>query len=416
MILQNSIEKKLSHARTQLLLNHPFFGALCLRLKLVPGSVQTMATDGQRILYNPGFVESVSAAVLRTLLAHEVMHCALAHHCRRGNRDLRTWNEAADFAINPILTKNGMELWEGALVDPQYDHLSAEEIYARLHKSGGSGGGSEQQSNSGCGSANDCQTSAGTESASGPNPPKVSAGCDGHDEPSPGEFGAVLDATDPEGHPASQAEITRQQIEWSTATEQALNTARASGHTPLDVERPVRESRQSLQDWRAILRAFVSATTASNYRWSPPNRRHIGAGLYLPSIERTGVGRIVIGVDTSGSIGERELAQFAGEITAISEETQPEAIHVVYCDASVKSVQEFGPSEPIGLQPKGGGGTDFRPVFQWVEENDIEPACLLYLTDLYCNSYPDVPHYPVLWVTNSHKNAPFGETVRIVVD
>jgi len=160
----------------------------------------------------------------------------------------------------------------------------------------------------------------------------------------------------------------------------------------------------------------VAATTPSDYRWTPPNRRYIASGLYLPSVERQGVGEIVIAVDTSGSIGKRELEQFAGEISAISEEAQPEAIHVVYCDAAVQSAQEFRPSEPVQLEPKGGGGTDFCPAFNWVAENNIAPVCFIYLTDLCCHSYPEAPEYPVLWVTESRRKAPFGETVRIGLD
>jgi predicted metal-dependent peptidase len=121
-------------------------------------------------------------------------------------------------------------------------------------------------------------------------------------------------------------------------------------------------------------------------------------------------------VDTSGSIGSRELDQFAAEISAISDEAQPESIHVIYCDAAVQSVQEFGPAESIQLVPKGGGGTDFRPVFEWIEKNDLQPVCLIYLTDLYCHSYPERPYYPVLWVTDSRRTAPFGETIRINAD
>jgi predicted metal-dependent peptidase len=125
----------------------------------------------------------------------------------------------------------------------------------------------------------------------------------------------------------------------------------------------------------------------------------------------------VIGVDTSGSIGDEELKQFAGEITAISDQAKPEAIHVVYCDAAVNGIQEFGPSEPVVLEAKGGGGTDFRPVFQWVEANGISPVCLIYLTDLCCYGYPSPPpSYPVLWVTDSRRVAPFGETVKITAD
>jgi predicted metal-dependent peptidase len=128
------------------------------------------------------------------------------------------------------------------------------------------------------------------------------------------------------------------------------------------------------------------------------------------------VGEIVFAVDTSGSIGALELEQFAGEISAIADEVQPEVVHVVYCDAAVQSVQHFGPSEPVRLEPRGGGGTDFRPAFEWVAENGVMPACLIYLTDLCCNSFPDVPEYPVLWVTDSRRTAPFGESVRISVE
>ena len=136
---ENSVEQKLTRARTQLLLNQPFFGSLCLRLTLSPGPVSTMATDGRRILCNPSFVESLNPAELEGALAHEVMHVALGHHCRRGEREPKTWNEAADYAVNPILIGNGFTLPAGALVDPSFDNWSAEEIYARLiQRPGGS--------------------------------------------------------------------------------------------------------------------------------------------------------------------------------------------------------------------------------------------------------------------------------------
>src|SRR5262249_20793082 len=101
------IGRKLTRARTQILLSQPFFGTLCLRLKLIAGAVPTMATDGQRIVYAPAFVNSLQPAELEAVLAHEVLHCALGHHCRRGQRDPRLWNEAADLAINPLLVANG---------------------------------------------------------------------------------------------------------------------------------------------------------------------------------------------------------------------------------------------------------------------------------------------------------------------
>src|SRR6185437_15706846 len=132
MKMESSVERKLTRARTQILLNQPFFGTLCLRLKLTPGDFPTMATDGSRIVYDSAFVNTLQPAELEAVLAHEVLHCALGHHCRRGERDLQLWNEAADLAINPILIGNGFTLPAGALLDPAFDDLSAEEIYARL--------------------------------------------------------------------------------------------------------------------------------------------------------------------------------------------------------------------------------------------------------------------------------------------
>ncbi len=431
---QTATERKLTRARTQLLLCQPFFGALCLRLKLVPAPVRTLATDGKTIFYNPAFVDSLSPAELQGSLAHEVLHCSLAHHCRRGTRDRKLWNKAADFAINPTIIKNGLALPAGVLNDPSYDNLSAEEIYSRLLKNGGSGGlqNSAQISGSSSGSQ---QTPPGVGGGSGrksgtpsPQPPPPDGNSQGNESGRviPGTNGAdgaaaswsigeVLDATDDSGYPASEAETKRQEHDWAIAAEQAVRSSEMCGHEAADLARPLKENRESAQDWRAILRAFVAATTPSDYRWSPPSRRFVASGLYLPSVHREGVGEIVIGVDTSGSIGAEELNQFASEITAISDQAQPEAIHVVYCDAVVQGTQDFGPSEPVVLEAKGGGGTDFRPVFEWVGSNGLSPVCLIYLTDLCCANFPAPPSYPVLWVTDSRRTAPFGETVRITL-
>jgi predicted metal-dependent peptidase len=432
---QTATERKLSRARTQLLLNQPFFGALCLRLKLSAGSVPTMATDGCRVLYNPDFVDALKPAELEPVLAHEAMHCALAHHCRRGERDRELWNEAADFAINPILLGNGFTLPAGALNNPSFANLSAEEIYARFlrQKSGSSAAtpGVEPSQAGSDADSGDLQENV-TKSvgdSSGTGGPQGSARGDQTKTAGditgragkfsiaarPGGFGEVLDAMDERGNRVSQAEQSRQEHEWNIAADQAMQSAKACGREPGMVERPLNESREWKQDWRAILRDFVAATSPSDYRWTPPNRRYVASGLYLPSVERRGVGTIIVAVDTSCSIGKSELEQFAGEISAISEEAQPEKILVVYCDAAVQSTQEFGPAEPVELQPKGGGGTDFRPAFGWVTENDVAPVCLIYLTDLCCDSYPEPPEYPVLWVTDSRRAAPFGDTIRITV-
>lgn len=382
-----------------------------------------MATDGRRIVFNAEFVDSLEPGQLEAVLAHEVMHCALGHHCRRGERDPQLWNEAADLAINPLLVANGFSLPEGALIDPGFENLSAEEIYARLLQPRRSGDQSTP-ANSDCSSGSGNSQQDGTQAAAtgSEKRPQDPTAAQTQSEPRvnqpvrDGAFGEVTDAIDEDGRPAGEAERSRQQQEWNIAAGQAMRSAKVCGREPTNIDRPLANSRNSKQDWRSVLRDFLAARSPSDYRWSPPNRRFITSGLYLPSVARSGLGAIVIAVDTSGSISEKELEQFAGEISSICDEAQPESVHVVYCDAAVQAVQQFGPSEPIQLQPKGGGGTDFRPVFQWVEENGLEPACLIYLTDLLCHSYPNPPDYPVLWVTDSGRTAPFGETVPIAFD
>jgi predicted metal-dependent peptidase len=409
------IDRKLQRARVRLLLSQPFFGSLCLRLKLASGEVPTMATDGQRILYDPGFVRRLTSEELEGTLAHEVLHCALGHHCRRGTRDPALWNQAADLAINPLLLKNGFTLPAGALIDHAFGDLGAEEIYARLlerrqkneaksssppamPKGAGETGGATASPQAGC-SANDGERSSPAGPITG--------------LPRPGGFGEVFDAREENGKVASAGEISRQQKEWAVAAEQAVRSAKSCGREPLGIFRPLVESRRSRQDWRAVLREFVCARAPSDYRWSPPNRRYIARGLYLPSVERSGLGEIVIAIDTSGSVQHSQIEQFAGEVEAIAEQAQPEGIHVVYCDARVQSWERFAAGEVIELHPQGRGGTDFRPVFAWVSEQRLAPACLVYLTDLCCNSFPEPPDYPVLWVTGSKRKAQFGETVRM---
>src|SRR6185312_7259871 len=396
-MLTSNIDARLQRARVRLLLSQPFFGALCLRLKLeAAADIPTMATDGQRILFSPEFVLALSPEELEGTLAHEVMHCALGHHCRRGERDAALWNRAADLAINPLLIANGFTLPAGALIEAAFANLSAEEIYQKLERRRESElanekSEAEKSKRTKSGNVGSDSGKAGCEPPQAA--PQPGHGSDGDSrgkgaKPAlaasarPGAFGEVLDARDQKGDPASPAEAARQQKEWSIASEQAMRAAKSCGRLAAGVERTLGQSRPSSQDWRAILRDFVVSQAPSDYRWFPPNRRFIARGLYLPSVERHGLGTVAVAVDTSGSIHPRELDKFAAEITAISEEARPQEIYVLYCDSRVQAIEQFSSGEPIRLHPRGHGGTDFRPVFSWIEEHQLDPAYLIYLTDL----------------------------------
>lgn len=390
-----AVLRRLRKARAQLVMKHPFFGTLALGMDLVERvgdpRIKTLATDGKSLFYNPSFVETLSDPELQGVVAHEVMHPASLHHTRRGARDLRAWNTAADFAVNPIIVGAGLTLPEGALISPAYADKSAEEIYGLLPKSGGAGGGG--------------------------NP-----GGDDGDDLDPGGCGAVLDAPGTggeDGKTASASEMAQAASEWKVKTLQAAQAAKMQGRLPAGLERLVEELRAPSVDWRDQLRRFVADQFPEDYSWTKPNRRFIGSGLILPSMIPDRIGEIAVAVDTSGSIGPKELAQFQSELQSIADEVRPAAIHVVYCDAKVAGTQTFEGDDQIKLKAKGGGGTDFRPPFDWIARNGVEPKCLIYLTDLCCSSFPKEPGYPVMWASTEKlgrpgvSKPPFGEVIHV---
>lgn len=124
------IDHRIVKARAALITAHPFFGALALHLRPVPTTrYPRLATDGRNLFYNVEFLDTITADELKGIIAHEVYHCALKHHTRRKCRDRKEWNEAADLVINPMVLKAGLRLPTWVLLDPQYDGLSAEQVY-----------------------------------------------------------------------------------------------------------------------------------------------------------------------------------------------------------------------------------------------------------------------------------------------
>jgi predicted metal-dependent peptidase len=397
MKTQTTVERRLQKARTALLLDHPFFGSLLFRLKgRQSWSIKTMATDGISLFYNPDFVDTLNAATLCGVLAHEVMHPGLQHHVRRSGRDPKRWNEACDYAINPILLDAGLHLPERVLVDHRFREMSSEQIYNQLQTE------AEQES----GDPDDTQETAGDGTAS----PYASPGDSGElSAPvTEGGIGQVLDA------PVAGDEVptVEEQIrEWSVAVNQAVTLAKQAGKVPGGIERTLEGAAEAAVDWRELLRRAWSETTPADYSWMRPNRRHIWAGLYLPGVVREGVGEIAIAVDCSGSVNSRQLRLFEAEVRSILDGQRPQRVYVIYFDATVHKVETFEAGQRVSLQPVGGGGTEFGPCFEWIEEHGVRPQTLVFLTDLY-GSFPDSePAYPVLWASTGSRRAPFGLVV-----
>jgi predicted metal-dependent peptidase len=383
-----SAADKMIRARANLIMLHPFFGTLALRLKVVPEpGIKGARTDGTTLRYDPEYVEGLTSEQCVGLVAGTVMHPAMLHHTRRNGRDPAKWNKACDYSIADILKDSKLTMPEDMQGGSQYAGMSAEHIYQLLPDSPKGGGNQQGQ---GQGQAQAQGQGQGDGSGNG-----------GVDD-SPGQ---------------STSEMQEEEHEWKQALAQAAHIAKQQGNLPAGISRLVDEILEPSVDWKQKLLRFMNEKAPDDFSWQRPNRRHIAEGLYLPSMLQTATGEIVVVVDTSGSIGEKELSEFGGEIQAILTDLKPRKVHVIYCDAAINKVVEFGPHDPVVLEAVGGGGTSFKPPFKYVEDNQINPRCLVYLTDGY-GDFPDEDkvHFPTLWAINNHDVVPpFGEHVVIQV-
>jgi predicted metal-dependent peptidase len=394
---------RIQKARTTLLLDHPFFGTLLFRLGAKSSRmVETMATDGISLFYNPEFVETLNAAELAGVLAHEVMHPALQHHTRRGDRNQARWNMACDYAINPMLLDAGLTLPKDVLIDNRFRGMSAERIYNLIEEKKDQEGSPEQAENKPVGGTGAPKGKA-TQSDPDPKEPQAPS--------TPGGVGQVLDAPSPVGEEGPS--VSEQAREWQIAVEQAESVAKLAGKLPAGAVRTLEASRAARVDWRELLRRAWSETTPADYSWMYPNRRHVWSGLYLPGVTLEGVGEIAVAVDCSGSISARQLGLFEAEIRSILSGQRPRLVHVLYFDAAIQKVERFQGGDPVSLVPIGGGGTDFRPCFDWLRERGIVPQTLVLLSDL-CGTFPsEAPTYPVIWASTEDRRAPFGHVVSM---
>ena len=367
------VTKRISKAKTALILEHPFIGSVALNMPMsIDNSVPTAATNGKRVLFNEEFCNGLSDEELKFLVAHECMHPMLEHNFRRGERDAYKWNQAADYVINKLLTDEGIgKMPEQGLLDDT------------IYKNGGG-------------------TSDGIFNLL-PDTPEDGQGNGGSGQP--------LDSC--EDGQGSPAEVSQQQAEWKVKVAQAAQSAKMMGKMSAGLERLVDEILKPKVDWRDVLQRFVVKCRSDQRSWARPNRRFLSQGLYLPSVSGESLGEIAFAVDCSGSIGQDEINQFASEITTVWQDQRPTKVHVIYFDSEVSHYDEFGQEDEPVVKPHGGGGTAFSPVFRYMADKGIEPVACIFLTDLCCDDFGDAPDYPVLWVSTHDDKAPFGEVVMM---
>jgi predicted metal-dependent peptidase len=411
---------KALRARLQLMLRYPFLASAVARLPLIKTSddswCQTAATDGYHIFWNTKFFGSLSEDEITGVLAHEVLHVVLGHIDRRGNRDTGLWNEAIDHATNLLLLDHGIVLPEPRLANYRFRNMPAEAIYGDLHLNSKAPALRVRRIGRG--------RKLARRSAAGSNPPSLHesehSGFDIHIDPDDPRLGGLSASSRP-----SPLELGRLRHELMNDLRTELVRSLGPGRLPGELAEAIARAGRSKVPWQALLARCFTGMRRDDYRLLPPSRRHIWRGIYLPSIGVPGPRLVVCAIDTSGSVDRALARRFLAEVHGLRSTAQCR-LHVVQCDTTitqVKTYESWEAPEP-GLFPeelRGRGGTDFKPVFEWIREKvlpvDGYPDLLAYLTDAD-GQYPHkAPAYPVVGMLPERVNKipPFCMKIEITL-
>ena len=377
----------IARAKSMLLVRHAFFASLALNLEYIETEdTETMATDGKAIYYNPAWVATLTLIEIMSVIAHEVLHVAFCHHLRRNGRDQARWNRACDYAINWILVASGVfRLPEGGLFDEQYKGMTAEQIYNKLP----------------------------TE--------------DEEDDPSAGSdplVGEVWDATNDDGEPLTESEKASEEMKAQASVSEAMDAEQRVGIGEVDaaVREALEVNKIDAVAWYEQLAQWVTQYMISHSSFNTPDRRLLHTGHILPAATRDPEFHLVFAWDTSGSLTDELTGMIKAHINNAVQALNPSTVEIIYCDTRVRERDTFcrttgaSPIE-LDINPVGGGGTRFDPVFKYISDEDIETDCLVYFTDGIGQVNVTEPDYPVLWATThttpDFSAGEFGDSVTI---
>lgn len=363
--LDAQMREKLITARVGLLLRASFFGNLATRLKLVNADewCTTAATDGRNFYYNSRFIDMLKPKEVEFLFGHEVLHCVYDHMGRRGDRDPMLSNIAADYCVNADLKKHRVGEFittVPCLYEAKYEGMSYEEVYDDLYK----------------------------------NAKKINLSdlidklLDDHiDGDENGEGSGGSGDKDGNGRPKlSQAEKDAIRDEIKEAVLAAAAASDGAGNLPAGVRRMIEDMTAPKMNWQELLRMQLESTIKSDYTWMRASRRGWHMDAIMPGMQLEPMIDIAVSIDASGSIGERMLKDFLGEISGIMDQFPAYKIHVVTFDTRVYNPRQYDSENLDSIadyEVEGGGGTDFDCVFEYFKENDIQPKRHIMFTDGY---------------------------------
>ena len=471
------IVKRLQNARLDLLRKQPFYALLLMHMKFaLDKSCEHSYTDGDRICFNPDFLDEIDDNELEFVLMHNVLHAALSHPFRvQSDYDLEVFDEACDIVVNSnILYSYGMK--ESKITLKKYGvmphltpsgkegyELTLEQVYNELMYAQGK---KPKKKNKGTGKmegikCSDCQSNEDDE------PIEENAGGlaqNQDDKNSKEKYDSLeaikaamlaknksmtmalskkieeetqkLEVQDPhfDDHTFWEGddEDKSQRDQWNDrvmrATETILEKEESHvgyGGPPLCAKRLVKALREPEVDWRALLNTFVQEEI-NDYSFSPPDKRMDDCPFFLPDFNEKdeSVKNIWFLIDTSGSIGDKQIAAAYSEIISAMDAFNNKLEGLLsFTEVFVTEPIPFcDPEELLSIVPVGGGGNDFGEIFRYMQRNMMDnlPASIVILTDGY-DRYPEEKEaldVPVLWLINNQEAPlpPWGKCARFKVN
>lgn len=378
-----TLEERITKARVVLMFYQPWFGQLANYLNFkINNDIDTMAVDiNGNIFFNEEFVNSLSQEELTGVICHEILHLAFQHLSRMGNRNPKIWNIAGDLKVNDeiIFNQSKFKLPKMALVAQgntikigkakivNIDTKSSEQIYEEIINKNNS----EDLKDIGM------DTFVNTNNNSS-DKTKEKAG------------------------------------EWVQRVAVANEAFKDKGCIPAGILKELKKLDTPELKWHQIITQRLKLIS-SGKTWKKPSKRMLP--WYFPSKQKVKGLSCVVCIDSSGSMGEKELQKALTELWGLSQQFKAIKFWITCCDTELSEpfiVTTSTKKDLLNIKLKGGGGTSFVPVFDWIKKENINPDCLIYFTDLYGDFPNTKPLYQTYWITESSNiQVPFGKKIKI---
>ncbi len=373
------IEKKISQAKAKLLVEYPLFGTIASKLKLIKNDdIQAFKSNGTTLEYNSDFFSEITLNEMEFVFANGAMHASLAHESRKNGRSGWLWQLSSDYAVNDMLVENGLERPYQAHYSKRFHGLYAEEIYAEL-KDDILRDELEYEADD----IDDVQ----------------------NDKNDQQENNQESEST----KEIEQDDILSQEL-FEEFAKAVLEMEEKRGELPKSLERFFDLAQNANIDWRDELRVSLERFHKDDYAQMPPNKKFLHLGFYLPSSISQRF-KLVVAVDSSGSVDEDLLSEFLSELNFLMNTVPSYEINLLICDDKIRSHRVFYSGDILEVKVEGGGATDFRPVFEFIDRELEDTKLLLYFSDLDGVFPNKVPFYDVKWIAPKELEVPFGEVI-----